>query len=92
MLKNMKLLVLYRPNSEHATLTESYLRDFERQNPDVLVEMVDADTREGAAKAAAYAIVDYPALIPAEDDGAPLYIWQGTALPLMNEVASYLYS
>lgn len=88
----MKLLVLYRPTGEHATLTETYLRDFERQNPDVTVEMVDIDTRDGSAKAAAYAVVDYPALIAAEDDGAPLYIWQGTRLPLMNEVASYLYS
>ena len=88
----MKLLVLYRPASEHATLTESFLRDFHYQNPDAVIETIDVDSREGIAKVEAYDIMEYPALLAVRDDDSPAYVWQGTHLPLMNEVASYLYS
>lgn len=88
----MKLVVLYRPISEHATMTETFLRDFGRQNPDVTVETVDVDSREGIGMVEAYDVMQYPVFVAAKEDGAPLYIWQGGTLPLMNEVASYLYS
>ncbi len=88
----MKLLVLYRPVSEHATLVEMFIRDFQHRNPDVAVELVDADTREGVAKAQAYGVLDFPVLVAVDSNDVPLYLWQGTTLPLMDEVASYLYS
>lgn len=90
---NMKLLILYRPNSEHATAVESFVRDFQRQH-DVAdkMELVSVDTRDGAATAALYDIVRFPAILALADDGRMLNMWQGEPLPLMDEVAGYLYS
>ena len=94
MLKAMKLLVLYRPNSEHARKVEEYLHDFERQGGrgDAKTETLDLNTREGSAMAAVYDIVRYPGLLVTTDDGMVLHSWQGDDLPLMSEVASYLRS
>jgi hypothetical protein len=85
----MKLIVLYRPNSEHASVAEAYMRDFARAHPERKVEALNIDTREGAEKAEVYDIVQYPALLAVKDDGAIVKFWQGEPLPLMNEVAGY---
>lgn len=89
----MKLLVLYRPKSEHATPVESFVRDLEHQH-DVgnKISMVSVETREGAATAALYGVWDYPALVAVADDGRVLNMWQGESLPLMDEVVSYIYT
>jgi hypothetical protein len=88
----MKFIVLYRPNSEHATAVETYLHDFERQvPPGVKTELLSIDTREGSAMAALYDIVQYPGMLVTTDDGIPLQSWSGSMLPLKNEVASYLH-
>ena len=92
-LKGMKLLIVYRPNSEHATTAETFMRDFERQvSGDFKTEVVDLNTREGAATASLYDIVQYPAVLVTTDDGQVLRMWQDEMLPLMNEVSSYLHS
>lgn len=89
----MKLVVLYRPNSEHARVIEDFMRDFERQvGIKARTEILNIDTREGAAAASLYDIVQYPGLLVTTDDGQMLHSWEGTVLPLMNEVASYLRS
>lgn len=94
MLKLMKLLVLYRPNSEHARRVEEYLHDFERQGGkgNAKTELLDLNTREGAAMAAVYDIVQYPGILVTTDDGMVLHSWQGAELPTMSEVAGYLRS
>ena len=92
-MKTMKLLILYRPNSEHARVVEEYIHDFERRySNDLKIESVDLNTREGAATASLYDVVQYPGLLVTTDDGQILHMWQGEMLPLMNEVASYLRS
>jgi hypothetical protein len=92
MLKTMKLLVLYRPNSEHARLVEQFLRDFERQGHKgtARVDVMDLNTREGAAMAAVYDIVQYPGMLATTDDGQLVHAWQGELLPTMNEISGYL--
>jgi hypothetical protein len=90
MLLKVKLLILYRPNSEHATPVESFVRDFQRQyDAGRSVEMLSLDTREGATKAATYDVWSYPAILALSDDGSVLNTWEGLPLPLMNEVAGY---
>ena len=89
----MKLLILYRPNSDHATEVESYVRDFEhRHNLSGNVELISVNTRDGAATASLYDIMAYPSILALTSDGQMLNVWQGKPLPLMDEVASYLYS
>jgi hypothetical protein len=87
----MKVVILYRPISEHARAVETFLRDFQMRNSAVKVETVDVDNRDGIALVDLYQIVDYPAIIAMSDDGSVLNMWQGSDLPLMDEVASYAY-
>lgn len=85
----MKLLVLYRPNSEHARKVEDFIHDFQRLHPTIRLEEVSLNTRDGASMASLYDIPVFPAILATRDDGSVLNIWQGQELPLMNEVASY---
>lgn len=93
MIHLVKLLVLYHPNSEFASATESFVRDFERTH-DVgrNLEMVSVNTRDGAATASLYDIMSYPALLVLSDDGRLLNSWVGMPLPLMDEVAAFMRS
>jgi hypothetical protein len=88
----VKLLILYRPNSEHATEVESFVRDFQH-NYEVgkRVELISLNTRDGAATASLYDVMTYPAIMALADNGSVLNIWQGRPLPLMQEVAGYSY-
>ena len=86
----MKLVILYRPQSEHASAVQSFVRDFKYQHDASRVELVDADTREGIATASLYDLMTLPAMLALRDDGTVLQVWQGEMLPLMDEVAAYL--
>jgi len=88
----VKLLILYRPESEHSTETESFVRDFQRgYEVGQRVELVSLSTRDGAATASLYDITAYPAILALADNGSVINIWQGRPLPLMQEVASYAF-
>lgn len=87
----MKLLILYRPNDEHTSEVESFVRDFQRQFYEAgkKVEMVSMDSREGVAHATLYDIMQFPAILAVENDGVLINAWLGLPLPLMNDVAGY---
>lgn len=85
----MRVVALYRPQSEFARVVEEYARDFERQRGKV-IELVSLDTVEGSDMARLYGINQYPALLAIRDDGQLLKDWQGERFPLMDEVAGYL--
>lgn len=88
----MKLLVLYRPDSEHGRRTEEFIRDYQSRHADGHVEVLNIDSREGGAVATLYDIVQYPAILALQTDGSAHKIWQGDTLPLLDEVAAYAYS
>ncbi len=50
---------------------------------------VDLNTREGASIASLYDAMNYPAIMALREDGQLAQIWQGTPLPLVDEIASY---
>lgn len=85
----MKVVILYRPASEHSSAVESFVRDFIRQHADRHIELINIDTRDGASTATLYDVVRYPAILALADDGQLLQYWQGDNFPLMNEVAYY---
>lgn len=85
----MKVCALYRQNSEHARKIEEFLHEFSRLYPDRKIEVIDLDTRDGAATASLYDIVRYPAVLALTDDGQLTRSWEGDQLPLISEVASY---
>lgn len=88
----MKVVILYRPASEHATSIEGFAEDFIRVHADRHLELVSVDTRDGASLATLYDVVSYPAVLALGDDGQLLQYWQGDNLPLMNELAYYAHS
>jgi thioredoxin-like negative regulator of GroEL len=89
----MKVLILYRPNSEHASTVESFVRDFQHQHDmGEKVELVSVNTRDGASTAALYDIWEFPTVVALAGDGHMLNMWQGLPLPLMDEVVAYTYS
>ena len=85
----MKVLILYRPNSEHGRRIEEFIREYQsRHHPDRL-EVLNIDTREGSATATLYDIMQYPAILILQTDGYAQKVWQGDELPMMDEIASY---
>lgn len=84
----MKVIVFYKPESEHATQVEEYLRDFSRQTGKEL-ETMNPDSAEGAQLCRVYDIVEYPSMIALSDDGLLQTSWRGLPLPLISEVSYY---
>lgn len=85
----MKVLILYRPNSEHGRLVEEFIHDYQRRHQSDRVEALSIDTREGSATATLYDVMQYPAILVVQADGYVQKVWQGESLPMMDEVASY---
>jgi hypothetical protein len=84
----MKVVILYRSNSEH----EQSVREFEHEythRTGRQLALMDLNTKEGAELAELYDIVMYPAILATTEGGAMLQLWQGEPLPLMNEVMYY---
>jgi hypothetical protein len=87
----VKLLILYRPNTEHEREVETFVHDFQRvHNPGKKLELLSMNTRDGVATASIYDILQFPAVLALADNGSVLQSWVGSPLPLMNDVAGYL--
>ncbi len=90
-LELMKLLILYRQNSEHARAVETFMHDYKSHiDPNAPITSYDLDSVEGAETAKLYDVVQYPAFIVTTEDGMVTNMWQGEQLPLMAVVQSYL--
>jgi hypothetical protein len=85
----MKALLLYRPNSEHATLVEDYLRDFKMQTGKTL-QVLDVDSPEGSEMCRLYDIMEYPAILVIDNEGRQQAAWTGQNLPRFGEVSYYV--
>lgn len=85
----MKLIILYHPQSDHSRIIEEYVHEFVFRNPEISLEAVSVDVREGANLATTYDIVSYPSMLALRETGELVQAWQGLPLPLMNEVAYY---
>jgi hypothetical protein len=90
----MKLIVLYRPESEFSRAVETFVTDFNRLHEGIgrRVEVLNVDTRDGMALMSLYDIMEHPVLMVLSDDGQQVKSWAGPQLPLMDEVASYFYT
>lgn len=89
MLMRMKVVVLYRPSSGHARTVETFVADLSRQSPNSRVDLLNVDTRDGAATASLYDIMQFPAILALQNDGQLLKDWQGGSMPLLSEVSYY---
>ncbi len=84
----MKVVVVYKPDSEYARAVTDWLRDFERQTGKKLEE-IDPDSRSGASLCRSYDVVEYPTLLALDDNGQLQNMWRGTMLPTISEVSYY---
>jgi hypothetical protein len=85
----MKVLVLYRPNSEQARVVEEFVRNFRARHDPEQLELLDIDTREGSRAAQLYGVMQYPTVLVVQTDGTLQRSWEGETLPLVDEVVSY---
>ena len=86
----MKTLMLYRPNSEHGRLVDEFIRNFnQRSDSRHSIELINVDTRAGDATATLYDVMQYPAILVTQNDGALQKSWEGGMLPLVDEVIAY---
>jgi hypothetical protein len=88
----MKVVVIYRPDSEYARIVETFIHEYQIRHDDKKLEVLNVDSREGSATASLYDIMQQPAILALRDDGSVLRSWEGSELPLLDEVASYAYS
>lgn len=85
----MKVVIIYKDESDHAREVYSYLRDFERQTGGKTIETLNPETPDGAQFCRVYDIVEYPTVIAVTDDGRLLNTWRGRPLPTISEVSYY---
>jgi len=85
----MRVVVIYKDNTDNTRTVTDFLRDFEHQTGHVL-ETLDPDTAEGMLFCDTYGIVEYPAMIALSDDGIMQNFWKGIPLPTINEVSYYI--
>jgi hypothetical protein len=88
----MKVVVLYRPDSEHARIVDDFIRDYKNRHEGGKIEILDIDSRDGNATATLYGIMQYPAILALRNDGSTLHMWEGAQLPMMDEVAYYTFN
>ncbi len=86
----MKIIILYRKNSEANRPVQDFIGLLYRKYPGKQVTEIDLDTKKGAEMAQLHQIVDYPGIIVRSDSGQVLGTWQGLPLPLVDEVVSLL--
>lgn len=84
----MKVIVVYREESDHARAVIDFLRDYQRQTGREL-PTVDPESAEGAQFCRTYDIVEYPSVVATSDDGVLQNLWRGLPLPLINELSYY---
>jgi hypothetical protein len=84
----MKVVIVYKNESDHARHVLDFLRDFERQTGRT-VETLDPETTEGELFCRAYDIVEYPTVIAISDDSVMQNMWRGLPLPTISEVSYY---
>lgn len=85
----MKAVALYYPNSDRARSVIEFKQNIERRSGKS-IDLISLETVEGSDMAELYGIVDYPAVLVIADNGSLHKLWEGSQLPLIDEVVSYL--
>lgn len=84
----MRVVVVYKENTDYAREVLDYLRDFKHQTGRDLATL-DPDTTEGEQFCQAYDIVEYPTVIAISDDSVMQNMWRGLPLPTISELSYY---
>ena len=85
----MRVVVVYKEQSDHARTVTDFLRDFKNQTNHDL-DVIDPDTADGTMFCETYDIVEYPTIIALSDSSALQNLWSGLPLPTISEVSYYV--
>ncbi len=85
----MRVLVVYKQQTDYARQVDDYLFDFKRQTGREL-EVLDPESHDGISFCTAYDIVEYPTVVAISDDGQMQNQWRGLPLPTISEVSYYV--
>lgn len=85
----MRVVVVFKENTDYARTVLDFLRDFEHQTGHQL-ETIDPDTADGTQFCDTYDIVQYPTIVALSDDGQMQNAWVSLPLPTINEVSYYV--
>jgi hypothetical protein len=85
----MRVVIVYKNESDHARDVLDFLRSFERQTGHIL-QTLEPDSAEGESFCRAYDIVEYPTVIALSDDSVMQNTWRGIPLPTISEVSYYV--
>jgi hypothetical protein len=85
----MRAIFLYHPNSDHAGMVADYAREFQNYKRKEM-ELTSLESVEGADLAELYGVTVYPAILVMSNNGSLQHMWQGTPLPLMDELSYYI--
>ncbi len=86
----MRLVVVWRRETDYGRDLEAWIREFERRTRQE-VENVNPESPEGEQFARAYGVVEYPTILALDDQGVQLAEWRGTLFPTFDEVAYWIF-
>ena len=87
--KVMKVVMLYRPNTEHERQALDYIRDFAMQTGKKLPTL-DPDSPEGVDICRLYDIMQFPAILATDDEGHVQNLWTNYHMPTFSELSYYV--
>ena len=85
----MRVVIVYKIESDHAREVLDYLDDMKRASGKELEEL-DPDTADGAHFCRTYDIVEYPTIVALDYSGQLQNMWRGRPLPTISEVSYYV--
>lgn len=86
----MKVLVLYKQRSEQRQSIEDFMRRFKERHPEIKLETMDIDNREGYATALLYDVLRFPTVLALRNDGTMLQSWEGEEnIPRLDDIGAY---
>ena len=84
----MKVMVVYKTESDYARRVIDFMRDIKHQTG-YEMEEINPDTREGTNICRNYSIVEYPTIVAVNHEGVLQNMWRGLPLPTISEVGYY---
>ena len=85
----MRVVVVYKEETDYARQVIDYLRDFEHQTGHAL-EVLDPESAAGVEFCRTYDIMELPTMIALSDEGQMQNTWVGLSLPTISEVSYYV--
>lgn len=85
----MRVVVLFKDQTDYARQVTDYLRDFQRQTGHEL-ETLDPESAEGVGFCQTYDILEFPTVVALSNDGLLQNQWRGLPLPTISEVSYYV--